>query len=144
MNIAPCRICKRRRHVDHPGKLAGLCNECADKTPVTVTCYQCGRQKNVQFVTVKRQMKKPQVCGACQREKTSGPMLAARRASIKSGVVIQHRPAQRDTISINGCVLIPARSGRCEGFMDCRHYEECVWEVGKTFGNGWRTMECRV
>lgn len=40
-------------------------------------------------------------------------------------------------LNVNGCKLVPALNGRCDNFLECSHYDDCLDRVAVLGWPGW-------
>jgi predicted RNA-binding Zn-ribbon protein involved in translation (DUF1610 family) len=121
-----------------------------DDKNTSCTCPICGDVREIQGWRVKR----PDFTGVCNRCSNQNRALVAEMvAARRKGIRVEHirRVAENQVvIRVNGCVLVPASSGRCADFIRCPHgshaglnvprEQDCLYQVAK---RDWKGFRCR-
>ena len=108
---------------------------------VDFPCPECGTVRKVSKYQINDPRFQP-LCGIC-RPIPRGRATPAEKLDRPSVPKVYR-------IEINGCALVPAKSGRCEGYTECRHgshadlygvprSQDCCWQTGRQNWGGFTT-----
>ena len=116
------------------GSWRHYCEECRAKI-THVACCTCKKQVPMAEASehFHRRSKTPSgydyTCKECKRK------AAENRDKLSSRLRIGKKTPKM--LEINGCRLIPALDGRCDNFLDCTHYDDCLDRVAVLGWPGW-------
>jgi hypothetical protein len=117
------------------------CAQCKDKEVIAWPCPECGKVRHVSKGYTDNNPGK--LCSDCTRI-ADPEKFRARYEKRKD-----NRQRQNTSrISINGCLLVKARAGRCSDYSHCRHgahanlydiprEEDCCYQAGQLNWDGW-------
>ena len=115
------------------GSWRHYCEECLAK--ITHVSCSCGKRVPIAEAPehFHRRSKTPSgfdyTCKECKER------AASQREHSSSRIRIGKKTPK--ILSVNGCKLVPALNGRCDNFLDCTHYDDCLDRVAVLGWPGW-------
>ena len=116
------------------GSWRHYCEECRAK--ITHVSCSCGKKVPIADAPqhFHRRPKTPSgfdyTCNECKRRAAEG------RDKLSSQLRIGRKIPK--VLNVNGCRLVPALNGRCDNFLDCTHYDDCLDRVAVLGWPGWK------